>query len=60
MKIDIGIDPVGAKHGSNNCERQRDGHKKEATGDKKMGGSTWQSKEHMYNKQQVKKRSRRD
>ena len=55
-----GFDPVGAKHGSNNCTRMKYGHKKEATGNNKMGGLTWQPKDSHYNKLQIKKRVRRD
>ena len=55
-----GWDPVGPKHSSNSCTRMKDGHKKEATGDNKMGGSTWQPKDSHYNKLHIKKRVRRD
>jgi len=40
-----GWGPVGHKHCSENCTRARDGHKTGATGDNKMGGSTWQPKD---------------
>ena len=48
-----GWDPVGEKHTSSTCTRKRDGHKVEATGSNKMGGSTWQPKKHQYNKMQA-------
>jgi len=38
----------------------KDGHKKEATGDNKMGGSTWQPKDSHYNKLQISMRVKRD
>jgi hypothetical protein len=55
-----GWDPVGAKHSSRSCTRTRDGHKKEATGDNKMGGSTWQPKDSHYNKLQLTLRVKRE
>ena len=55
-----GWDPVGDKHTSRNCTRMRDGHKVEATGDNKMGGSTWQPKQHQYNKVQASLRVKRE
>jgi hypothetical protein len=54
-----GWDPVGHKHSSKNCHRTRDGHKKEATGENKMGGSTWQPKDSKHNKLQLKLRVKR-
>ena len=55
-----GWDPVGPKYCSRNCTRMRDGHKKEATGDNKMGGSTWQPKDSHYNKLQLSMRVKRE
>ena len=55
-----GWDPVGPKHCSRNCTRMKDGHKKEATGDNKMGGSTWQPKDSHYNKLQLSMRVKRE
>ena len=48
-----GWDPVGENHTSSSCRRKKEGHKAEATGSNKMGGSTWQPKKHQYNKQQA-------
>ena len=48
-----GWDPVGEKHNSSTCTRKRDGHKAEATGSNKLGGSTWQPKKHQYNQLQA-------
>ena len=48
-----GWDPIGERHTSSSCRRKKEGHKAEATGSNKMGGSTWQQKKQQYNKQQA-------
>ena len=55
-----GWDPKGINHSSKDCRWTKEGHKREATGDNKMGGCTLQPKDEEYTYKQLKLRVKRN